>query len=184
MPPARPTAQPAEIRALTAEDVPAYRALRLEMVAQHPSAFLTTAEAVAALTDADLAARIAAPPRSVAFGALTGGQLVAVAGFFARQGAKTAHKGIVWGVYVAPAHRRQGLATATLRALLAHAGALVRIVYLAAEADNAAAVALYRRLGFTPWGREPMAMQIDGTFHDEIHMALPLDPAAKDTPRA
>ena len=56
----------------------------------------------------------------------------------------------VTGVWVAPEHRRQGLASAVMRALLgwaAERGATT--AYLQVLADNAAALGLYERLGFT-----------------------------------
>lgn len=39
--------------------------------------------------------------------------------------------------------------------------------------DNVRAQALYKKVGFVEWGREPRAFKHkDGTYHDEIQMAL------------
>ncbi|MNL85424.1 Mycothiol acetyltransferase [compost metagenome] len=50
-----------------------------------------------------------------------------------------------------PGHRRKGLASRILAALLHEARTLgARRAYLQVEADNAPAIALYSGLGFTP----------------------------------
>jgi len=55
---------------------------------------------------------------------------------------------------VAPAARRQGIATALLRAAQAHARALgVHAMFLEVATGNAAALALYRHGGFAEVGR-------------------------------
>jgi ribosomal protein S18 acetylase RimI-like enzyme len=61
-------------------------------------------------------------------------------------------------VAVHPAHRRAGLGTAVVRALVAWSGA--REAYLEVEQRNAPALALYRRLGFT-------------TAYDYVHRIAP-----------
>jgi RimJ/RimL family protein N-acetyltransferase len=43
---------------------------------------------------------------------------------------------------------------------------------LSVTSENAAALALYRGLGFTAWGTEPAALKVDGVDYDEIHMML------------
>jgi ribosomal protein S18 acetylase RimI-like enzyme len=50
---------------------------------------------------------------------------------------------------VAPSHRRAGLGTRMVRALLASARATAPTAYLQVEETNAAALAMYARLGFT-----------------------------------
>ncbi len=46
----------------------------------------------------------------------------------------------------------------------------VRQVNLGANARNEAAIALYERMGFTAFGREPCFMLVDGMPQDEIQM--------------
>lgn len=45
---------------------------------------------------------------------------------------------------------------------------------LRVNAGNAGAIRLYESLGFRSFGREPGSMQVNGEFHDEIHMFLRL----------
>lgn len=85
---------------------------------------------------------------SIMRGIYDGGRLVAVArthAFSARHGI-----GVIGGVFTHPAHRSRGLGTAVTGAVaqaLRTAGA--RDILLNVHADNAPAIAAYRRLGFT-----------------------------------
>jgi len=59
--------------------------------------------------------------------------------------------GIVDELYIRPGVRGRGIASEALNALpRALAGAGLRAVHLEVEKDNAAAIKLYRRAGFTP----------------------------------
>lgn len=63
-------------------------------------------------------------------------------------------EGQITNVAVHPDHRREGLGTAIVRALLDHAkGERLGSVSLEVRASNAAAIALYRRMGFEEVGR-------------------------------
>jgi RimJ/RimL family protein N-acetyltransferase len=44
-------------------------------------------------------------------------------------------------------------------------------VTLGVNTENTAAIALYRSEGFEPFGLERGFMLVDGTLHDELHMA-------------
>ncbi|SFV04100.1 Acetyltransferase (GNAT) family protein [Polaromonas sp. YR568] len=48
----------------------------------------------------------------------------------------------------------------------------VRRVNLTVFLPNTAAIGLYQSLGFEPYGLEPEAIRLDGTFHDGQHMSL------------
>ena len=76
------------------------------------------------------------------------------------------------GMGVAASHRGQGVGSALLAATLAaaHARGLTRIE-LDVRADNAAAIALYRRQGFEVEGRLRQFMIVDGVAYDALQMA-------------
>lgn len=167
---------PLPIRPLAPDEVPAYRLLRHQMLVECPTAFLEGPEELAARSDAALVARVAMPPEAVLLAAWDRATLAAVAGFRADQRAKTRHNGSIWGVYVAPTHRRQGLGRRVMEAAIDHARAHVSILKIGVVADNDAALRLYQSLGFEIWGREPMAIAWDGARFDEYHLALALEP--------
>ena len=47
---------------------------------------------------------------------------------------------------------------------------------LSVQADNAHAMRLYERAGFTAWGREPRALRVGCAYHDKVHMMRLLYP--------
>ena len=100
-----------------------------------------------------------------------GGHIVGMAGWQRMAGARERHKAFVWGAYVQPGWRRHGVGRALLAALIEAAGAEVEQLTLSVVADNAAALALYRALGFEVYGREPRALRdACGNYSDELLM--------------
>jgi len=79
-------------------------------------------------------------------------------------------------MYVAPAHRGQGLGRALLDALLERARAIPDLtqVLLGVSASQTAAKQLYTSLGFECFGREPDALRVGRELFDEEHMVLRL----------
>jgi putative acetyltransferase len=78
-------------------------------------------------------------------------------------------------IFVAPAWQRRGVGSALLRALIAWARGApgVEKIELQARASNAAAIALYRTLGFVEEGRLARRVKVaDGESIDDLLMAL------------
>ena len=184
------------IRPLVRADAAAFRAVRLEALTLNPGAFGAAASDWAELSDEAVAARIPTQPPSVILGAFAQvpvtreptsdgppESLVAMAGLMVAGSFKQLHKGLVWGVYVREAWRRQGLAAAVLDALIAHARTCegLEILQLSVAADNPGARALYVSRGFTPYGLERRALKLGpGDYRDEELMALDLVAGSAD----
>ena len=180
------TERSARCRRLGPDDAPAFQALRLRGLLECPSAFVASHDEEAATPLADVAQRLEpAAGRAVfgAFDAFDGDMLVGVVGLVREHYRKLAHKGFVWGMYVAPEARRQGTGAALLAHALAHAANAWRLrqVNIGANAANDAALALYRRLGFERYGVERDFLCVDGVYHDECQMAwrAPADQAGR-----
>jgi RimJ/RimL family protein N-acetyltransferase len=174
------------IRPLTASDFPAWLALRIKALDGHPDAFGSSS------TDEWVAnehlARKSFTERSIAgenaiFGAFDeAGNLVGVTGFVRESGTKSRHRAFAWGVYVAPAARGAGLATRLMQAVIAHARSVegVTQLELTAASHNTAAISVYKKLGFTTFGRHPRALMLENRPIDEDLMVLILDAPATD----
>ncbi|MCD0502318.1 GNAT family N-acetyltransferase [Bordetella petrii] len=173
--PATPSNPPSfSLRRLRAADVGHYRQLRLEALQAAPTAFGSSWEEESAQPVEWFARRL---EQGWTLGGWRGGRLCGIATVVGQEQIKMQHKGIIVGVYVRPDASGQGMGQALIRALISHAVGRLDTLLLSVEASNTPAIALYRKLGFEEYGREPRAMKIDGRYYDEILMALRL-PAA------
>jgi putative acetyltransferase len=109
------------------------------------------------------------------FVALDGDVVVGWADIFPAWAHAVAHTGTL-GMGLLPAWRGQGLGRRLLLACIhkARAQGITRVT-LQARADNAAAIALYRAVGFEHEGLARRAMRFDGVSFDAVQMALLLD---------
>jgi ribosomal protein S18 acetylase RimI-like enzyme len=163
-----------QIRRLEAADVPAYRALRLRALREHPEAFTSSYEEDAAQPAAFTAQRLSAPDFA-AWGAFEGSELYGMIGLERERRAKNRHKATVVGMYVAPEVARQGVGRALLEALVAHARAAgVESLVLTVTDGNADAQQLYAAAGFRSIGVEPDAIRVAGRSYGKNHMHLDL----------
>lgn len=163
----------ARIRRLMPEDAGLYREIRLEALQLSSEAFGSSFEHEGAqsldyfqeaLTKADI------------FGAFLETELAGVAGYRRQAGAKQAHKGLLWGMYVRPMARGTGTGKSLVRAVLDHARARVELVQLTVVSENEAAQRLYRSCGFVAYGHEVHALKQAGRYYDELLMAVALMP--------
>jgi ribosomal protein S18 acetylase RimI-like enzyme len=165
------------IRFLDPGDLTAYRDLRLAGLKESPTAFGSSYVEEAELPLTEFAARLRPPdkPDNGILGALVDdGRLVGTLGFARDYRVKRPHVALVWGMYVSPEFRGQGIGAALLDESIAHARRLggIRQLVLAVTASNVAAVSLYRSRGFERFGLERDALWVDGSYFDEDHMVL------------
>jgi RimJ/RimL family protein N-acetyltransferase len=163
---------PDMIRALGEKDFDAYIALRQQALRECPLSFSASAEDDFASSHDSLRKHLATD--SVLFGAFDGDALAGAVGLFRQRRAKSAHRALIWGMYVAPGQREHGLGARLLQAAIAHARTLPGIAWIDLDVTAAAPAArrLYERAGFQVWGTRQDALRNEGHAVDEHHMAL------------
>lgn len=160
------------IRRLTPADAAAFQALRLRGLAEDASAFASSYEEERDRPIEAIEAQLAPKPDGAIFGAFEGDTLLGVVGLQREGMRKLAHKGVLWGMYVAPPGRGAGTGRRLVEAALAHAWTQLQLaqVNLSALASNQAALQLYQSLGFEVFGTERGSLRIGDQFHDEHHL--------------
>jgi len=160
------------VRLLGPADAAAYQALRLDALKRHPCAFRASFDEEAGQSLEEFAARLEA---DVIFGGFCDGALCGLAGLEIPQVRNKRHKGVLFGVYVCPERRRAGLGAALVGAVIEHARGRVDQLHAAVVITADPARALYRTLGFRPYGLEPRALKVGGEYFDQELLVLPLD---------
>lgn len=156
------------IRPLAEEDLEAYVALRRRSLAESPRSFSASPDRDVASNLEHLRAQLAHAPDWLLFGAFRDGTLAGAAGAIRRE-----HRLALWGMYVAPEARREGLGRALLDACIAHARTLPGVTRVELSVSDAAVAArqLYDRAGF-------LVHDADG---NERHMSLLLTESSENT---
>ena len=163
-----------EIRFLTADDAAEWLRLRVEALERDPEAFGASLEEYQSLDIEEVKRRLWSSADAFVAGAFENGQMLGMGGFFREKGPKTRHKGCIWGVYVTPVARGKRLGRRMMEMLLERGRGVqgVKQILISVAITQAAAMNLYRSLGFEPYGREPRALKIGDRFIDEEHMVL------------
>jgi ribosomal protein S18 acetylase RimI-like enzyme len=151
-----------------------YRALMLEAYAAHPDAFTSSVAERAGLPLAWWEARLSADAaaKEVVLGAFDDGDIAGVIGVSFEPREKVRHKATLFGMYVRPAFRGQGIGRQLVRSALEHVRKRpdVLVVQLTVTETNAPALALYEGYGFIRFGVEPLAVAVGPGYVSKVHM--------------
>ena len=154
-----------------------YQSFRLSALHDSPAAFGASFDEEKDYSPSAIEERLALKSDVGAFGAFNDVDTIIGSVALARENLKKlSHKAFIWGVYVAPDYRGQGVSRLLLiEALsLARPVADLRQVNLCVNAENAIAIKLYKSLGFVTFGCELDFMLVDRKLHNELHMCCRL----------
>src|SRR4051812_15946761 len=165
----------AQIRILNEDDAGELFRLRRSALLDSPMAFLASPEDDMASSEAAVRGLLKPQRDAVVFGAYTQG-LIGMLGLYCSKQRKAAHKANLWGMFVAPACRQQGVSIQLLDAAIGYARTLdgVTSVHLSVSESATAARRAYERVGFETWGIEPDAVRFENRSENEHHMRLSL----------
>ncbi len=163
------------IRPLSAADVTAFKAIRIQATQNAPTSVYQTPEEESARDLEELRPQLADEHARV-FGAFEDEQLVGISGIFRDPESKRSHTARVRSLYVDPAYRGRGIARQLLIHLLDYASSVpqIRQIKLSVGANNTSAQRLYAAVGFKTYATDPKALCVDGQFIDENLMMLPM----------
>ena len=166
----------AEIRMLSESDIDAFWQLRLRMLKEEPESFAADYEESTRTSMADVSKQLRGADGSFILGAFAP-NLVGMIGFYRQSGIKMCHKGVVWGMYVAPENRGNSLGKALLLAAISRASTMPELkqLMLTVVTTRQTARNLYLSLGFRSYGVEPSALKLGNRYCDEELMMLKLN---------
>ena len=168
------------IRILTEQDAIYFQALRLRGLQEAPDAFGATYEEYKLAPFTTIIEQVrpkeSFPERFVLGAFDQEDQLVGIIGFLRERRHKGQHKASVWGMYVVPEVRGQGIGRMLMETLLQCATTIVGLeqIHLGVVTTNVAARHLYLALGFRVYGTEPHALKNDEHYLDEELMVFSL----------
>ncbi len=174
-----------QVRELTGSDAAQYTALRLRMLRDYVEAFTSSYEEDSVKPLSWVQQRISPgkdAPHDFVLGAFADdGALIGSVGLSVEARNKQRHKGLLFGMYVAPERMSRGIGRALLDACLDRARRIPALeqINLTVTATNVRAVQLYEAAGFRTFGVEARALKIGDAYYPKAHMVLYLEQTAE-----
>ena len=162
------------------EDAEALFALRLEALQTNPEAFGSSYEDSIQKWTAETYGASRIPDKDsddVIFCAEIAGEIVAMMGFIRESYPKEKHIGVIWGVFTKPLARGQGIGRKIMQAIIDHARNCEGLaqISISVVTENQAAIALYKKMGFTIWGTQPDGLRDAEKSYDVYFMNYQID---------
>lgn len=163
------------IRKLTPADAPEFMRLRRESFRKAPLSFEQTGDII--LQPSVILEQLRITDHQFVLGYFSKtGRLLGIMALNRYEPVKRQHRSYLWGVYLNEEIRGQGIAGQLLTEVIAEARAMDGLERIILTVSNHAkgALKLYKKAGFTEFGREPDAARTGDIQMDEIYMLLEL----------
>ena len=164
-----------QIRRLNPDDAQIFAVLRLRALQEEPMSFSSSPEEHAQLEVSSIEQRLASSPDSFVLGAFDdSGELAGMVGVYRQASVKYSHKAYLWGLYVAPGRREQGIGRRLVESAIEESATLpdVELLCTSVFLSAATARALYPSCGFVSWGVQPRSARIGAAYVCEEHFVL------------
>jgi ribosomal protein S18 acetylase RimI-like enzyme len=157
------------------QNIPAYRALRLRGLREHPEAFGEAAADFEARSNEQIADRIQTQGQlggCILAAVSRSGEMLGTVCLAINEPGKCHHRGMIFGMYVIPEARGQNVGKLLLEEALRRADTIpaVEQVHLSVVTSNEAAVRLYEKMGFSTYGTDPRVLRVGDKYYDEYLM--------------
>lgn len=163
------------IRVLNEADALVYQELRLSALKTNPEAFGSTYEREVQFSLETVVGRLKTSKDKFVLGSFDiSGSLIGTVTFMRENNIKTSHKGNVFGMYVAPEIRGQGVGKLLISKLIEKASKCdgLEQINLTVVSNNQSAKKLYESVGFVVYGTELKALKFNGQYFDEDLMVF------------
>ena len=163
------------IRILNKSDAQVYQETRLKALKNNPEAFGSTYEREVEFSIETIEKRLEPAQDKFVLGAFDNhGVLVGMVTFKRENGLKISHKGNIFGMYVVPEAREQGLGKSLMVELIHRVKSCegMEQINLTVVSKNDSAKKLYKSLGFEVYGVEKNGLKFNGQYFDEELMVL------------
>ena len=157
------------IRQLKIEDVDDFKTIRLSALKQASEMFGSTYKVESQRPIEMFIERIT---NNVIFAAYQNKQIIGVIIFHQESGLKASHKANLFGFFIEPDYRNQGIASRLLQAAIQYGRQCVEQITLSVVSENTSAIHLYQKHGFKVYGIEPRSMKSEFGYQDETFMIL------------
>lgn len=166
-----------KISRLTPKDYGQFYSLRLESLGACPEEFATDADAwkgASRETINRLLINSEERKDTPILGARKDDVLIGLIGVNRDLRPSIKHKSTLWGWYVTPAHRRQGVGQALLGEMIKAQEPEIRLIRAVVTVTSKSALSLLEKQGFKVYGQEPEAKQVGDKFYDQVYLWLRL----------
>ena len=157
------------IRKLTSDDAEDFRKIRLAALKKSPEMFGSTYMVESKRPIEMFIERLT---NNVIFAAYQNKQILGVIIFHQESGLKASHKANLFGFFIEPKYRNQGIASKLLQTAIQYGQQCVEQITLSVVSNNTSALHLYQKHGFKVYGIEPNAMKSELGYQDETFMIL------------